>query len=107
MKRRASRRRYAGSKAKESGCATRPCLCRTQPPPRPDRLPLLELAGIPVLHSGALERDERTGSLALISLAVDPFGDPLVRVAALPRYDVPLQDVHGNPPFAGREGTDS
>ena len=55
----------------------------------------LESRGIPVLHLGSLfERDEVRDLLALISLAVDPFGDPLVRVAALPRYDVPLQDVH-------------
>lgn len=55
----------------------------------------LELRGIAVLHLGSLfERDEVRDLLALMSLAVDPFGDALVRVAALPRYGVPLQDIH-------------
>lgn len=55
----------------------------------------LEMRGIPVLHLGSLfERDEVRDLLALMSLAVDPFGDALVRVAALPRYGVPLQDIH-------------
>ena len=55
----------------------------------------LELRGIPVLHLGSLfERDEVRDLLALMSLAVDPFGDALVRVAALPRYGVSLQDIH-------------
>ena len=31
--------------------------------------------------------------LALLSLIVEPCGDGLLRVAALPRYDVSLQDV--------------
>ena len=55
----------------------------------------LEARGIPVLHLGSLfEREEIRDLLALMSLAVDPFGDALVRVAALPRYDASLQDVH-------------
>lgn len=55
----------------------------------------LEEQGIPVLHLGSLfEREEVRDLLALLSLAVDRFGDPLVRVAAMPRYDVSLQDVH-------------
>ena len=54
----------------------------------------LEARSIPVLHLGSLfERDEIRDLLSLLSLAVDPFGDALVRVGALPRYDVPLQDV--------------
>lgn len=54
----------------------------------------LEARGIPVLHLGSLfERDEVRDLLALMSLAVDPFGDALVRVAAMSRYAVPLQDV--------------
>jgi DNA helicase II / ATP-dependent DNA helicase PcrA len=54
----------------------------------------LELRGIPVLHLGSLfERDEVRDLLALLTLAVDPFGDGLVRVGAMPRYDIPLQDV--------------
>jgi DNA helicase-2/ATP-dependent DNA helicase PcrA len=55
----------------------------------------LEARGISVLHLGSLfERDEVRDLLALMSLAVDPFGDALVRIASLPRYDVPLQDIH-------------
>ena len=55
----------------------------------------LEARNIPVLHLGSLfERDEIRDLLALMSLAVDPFGDALVRVGALPRYGVPLQDIH-------------
>lgn len=55
----------------------------------------LEARGIPVLHLGSLfEREEVRDLLALLSLAVDPFGDALVRVGAMPRYDLSLQDVH-------------
>lgn len=54
----------------------------------------LEARGIPVLHLGSLfEREEVRDLLALLSLAVDPFGDALVRVGAMPRYDLSLQDV--------------
>jgi DNA helicase II / ATP-dependent DNA helicase PcrA len=55
----------------------------------------LEVRGIPVLHLGSLfERDEVRDLLALLTLAIDPFGDGLARVGAMPRYDVPLQDIH-------------
>ena len=55
----------------------------------------LEVRGIPVLHLGNLfERDDVRDLLALLSLAVDPYGDGLVRVGAMPRYDIPLQDVY-------------
>jgi len=55
----------------------------------------LEVRGIPVLHLGSLfEREEVRDLLALLSLAIDRFGDPLVRVVAMPRYDVSLQDAH-------------
>ena len=55
----------------------------------------LETRGIPVLHLGSLfEREEIRDLLALLSLAVDRFGDSLVRVAAMGRYGVSLQDVH-------------
>ena len=55
----------------------------------------LEARGIPVLHLGSLfEREEVRDLLAVISLAVDPFGDALVRVGAIPRYGLTLQDVH-------------
>ena len=55
----------------------------------------LEARGIPVLHLGSLfEREEVRDLLALLSLIVEPCGDGLLRVAALPRYDVSLQDVH-------------
>jgi DNA helicase-2/ATP-dependent DNA helicase PcrA len=55
----------------------------------------LELRGIPVLHLGSLfERDEVRDLLSLLSLAVDPFGDGLVRIGAMPRYGLTLQDVY-------------
>jgi DNA helicase II / ATP-dependent DNA helicase PcrA len=55
---------------------------------------VLEERGIPVLHLGSLfERDEVRDLLALMSLAVDPYGDGLARVGAMSRYDLPLQDV--------------
>ena len=55
----------------------------------------LEERGIPALHLGSLfEREEVRDLLALLSLAVDRFGDALVRVASMPGYDVSLQDVH-------------
>ncbi len=54
----------------------------------------LEVRGIPVLHLGSLfERDEVRDLLALLTLAIDPFGDGLARVGAMPRYNVPLQDL--------------
>lgn len=55
----------------------------------------LEARDIPVLHLGSLfERDEVRDLLALLSLAVDSFGDALVRVAAAARYGVSFQDIH-------------
>ncbi len=55
----------------------------------------LEMRGIPVLHLGSLfEREEVRDLLAVLSLAVDPFGDALVRVGAMPRYGLMLQHVH-------------
>ena len=55
----------------------------------------LEVRGIPVLHLGSLfEREEVRDLLAVLSLAVDPFGDALVRVGSMPRYGLTLQDVH-------------
>jgi superfamily I DNA/RNA helicase len=55
----------------------------------------LEARGIPVLHLGSLfEREEVRDLLSLLSLAVDPFGDALVRVGAMPRYGLTLQDAH-------------
>lgn len=55
----------------------------------------LENRGIAVLHLGSLfEREEVRDLLALLSLAVEPFGDGLVRVAAMSRYAMSLQDVH-------------
>lgn len=54
----------------------------------------LEERGIPVLHLGSLfEREDVRDLLALLSLAVDRFGDALVRIGAMPRYDISLQDV--------------
>lgn len=55
----------------------------------------LEARGIPVLHFGSLfERDEIRDLLALLSLTIDPFGDAVVRVGAMPRYGLSLQDVY-------------
>lgn len=55
----------------------------------------LEARGIPVLHLGSLfEREEVRDLLALLNLAIDPFGDAMVRVGALPRYALTLQDVY-------------
>ena len=55
----------------------------------------LEARGIPILHLGSLfERDEVRNLLALLSLAVDPFGSALVRIGAMQRYGLSLQDVH-------------
>jgi DNA helicase-2/ATP-dependent DNA helicase PcrA len=52
------------------------------------------MRGIPVLHLGSLfERDEIRDQLALLTLAVDAFGDGLARVGTMPRYDIPLQDI--------------
>ncbi len=55
----------------------------------------LEQRDIPVLHLGSLfERDEVRDLLSIISFAIDPFGDALVRIAAMPRYGIALQDVY-------------
>ena len=60
-----------------------------------DMAAALEARGIPVLHLGSLfERAEVRDLLALLSLVVEPCGDGLLRVAALPRYGVSLQDIH-------------
>jgi len=54
----------------------------------------LELRGIPVLHLGNLfERPEVRDLLAGLSLAVDPFGAGMVRLAAMDRYKIPLDDI--------------
>ncbi len=68
-------------------------LCRTN-----DRLnevaQALEDRGIPVLHLGSLfEREEIRDLLSILSLGADHFGAGLVRIAAMPRYAIPLQDV--------------
>lgn len=71
----------------------------------------LEARGIPILHLGSLfEREEVRDLLCLLSLAVDPFGDAIVRVGAMPRYGLSLQDAYcvsrhlrllGKPALAG------
>lgn len=54
----------------------------------------LEDRGIPVLHLGSLfERDEIRDLLSILSLAADRYGAGLVRIAAMPRYAMPAQDV--------------
>jgi superfamily I DNA/RNA helicase len=68
-------------------------LCRTN-----DRVAdiaqALEERCIPVLHLGNLfEREEIRDLLSILSLAADRFGAGLVRIAALPRYQIPAQDV--------------
>jgi DNA helicase-2/ATP-dependent DNA helicase PcrA len=68
-------------------------LCRTN-----DRLneiaQALEDRGIPVLHLGSLfEREEVRDLLSILSLAADRFGAGLVRIACMPRYAIPAQDV--------------
>lgn len=69
-------------------------LCRTNP--RIDKVAkVLESLNIPVLHLGSLfEREEIRDLLAVLSLATDPFGDSLARVARFPRYNIPLQDIY-------------
>jgi superfamily I DNA/RNA helicase len=68
-------------------------LCRTNSRLN-DIAAALEARGIPVLHLGSLfERPEIRDLLSLLSLAVDRFGNGLVRVGAMPRYGVPLQDL--------------
>lgn len=69
-------------------------LCRTNR--RLDELAAaLEARGVPVLHLGSLfEREEVRDLLALLSLAVDSFGDGLCRVGAMPRYNLSLQDMY-------------
>jgi len=54
----------------------------------------LQGRGIPILHLGSLfERDEVRDLLSLLSLVVDPFGAGLVRVGAMSRYGLTVQDV--------------
>ena len=54
----------------------------------------LEGLGVPVLYLGNLfERPEVRDMLSLLSLACEPDGRGLVRVARFPQYEVPLDDV--------------
>ncbi len=54
----------------------------------------LEARDIPVLHLGSLfERPEIKDLLALLSLLNDPHAVGLIRVATMPAYSMPLQDV--------------
>ena len=54
----------------------------------------LEGLGVPVLYLGNLfERPEVRDMLSLLSLACEPDGRGLVRVARFPEYEVPLNDV--------------
>lgn len=55
----------------------------------------LEDRGVPILHLGSLfERDEVRDLLSLMSFATQPFGPALVRIGAMKRYQIPLQDVY-------------
>ncbi len=54
----------------------------------------LERVGVPVLYLGNLfERPEVRDMLALLSLACEPDGNGLVRVARFSEYRIPLNDV--------------
>ena len=54
----------------------------------------LEAAGIPVLYLGSIfERPEVRDLLALLTLVTDRMGDGLVRVGAMPRYGLSIEDV--------------
>jgi DNA helicase II / ATP-dependent DNA helicase PcrA len=79
----------------KSGVALRDqaVLCRTNP--RIDEIAhALEARGIAVLHLGSLfEREEIRDLLSLLTLAADRIGAGLVRIATMPRYRMPLQDV--------------
>lgn len=55
----------------------------------------LESRGIPVLHLGSLfERDEVRDLLAVLAFVGDSSGDALIRLAAMERYAISLQDVY-------------
>ena len=55
----------------------------------------LEARGVPILHLGSIfERDEVRDMLAILSLVAGRLGDGLVRVSAMPRYGLALQDVY-------------
>lgn len=101
-------RRYDGPEDEEAGIAAsirelesqgialrdQAVLCRTHQRLN-DIAGALEVRGIPVLHLGSLfEREEIRDILSLLNLAVDSFGDSLVRVGAMPRYGLSLQDVY-------------
>ena len=54
----------------------------------------LQDLGVPILYLGNLfERPEVRDMLSLLSLACEPDGRGLVRVARFPEYKIPLQDV--------------
>lgn len=68
-------------------------LCRTNRQAS-DLAALLEARGIPTQHLGDLwERAEIKDLLAVLSLACEPEGTTLGRVAAFPQYAVPQADV--------------
>ncbi len=65
----------------------------------------LEKRDIPALHLGSLfERSEVRDLLALMSFLVDRPGDDLIRICAMPRYGVPLQDVHSAIQYIRQDG---
>ena len=94
MKPRAWRRASGNSKAQACGCGTRPCFAAPtdasmRSPPR------LKRATFRSCTSGASSSAKKSAICsALLSLAVDPFGDAIVRVGAMPRYGLSLQDIH-------------
>ena len=56
---------------------------------------VLEALDIPVLHLGSLfEREEVRNLLSLMSLAVDNYGNGLINIGSMQRYNLSLQDVY-------------
>lgn len=54
----------------------------------------LEAAGIPVLYLGSIfERPEVRDLLSVLTLVTDRMGDGLVRVGAMPRYRLSIEDL--------------
>jgi superfamily I DNA/RNA helicase/Zn-dependent peptidase ImmA (M78 family) len=68
-------------------------LCRTNRQ-ADDIAQVLEQYAIPTRHLGGLfERSEIKDMLSLLSLACEPHGSGLARVATFPEYAIPVQDV--------------
>lgn len=78
-------------------------LCRTNRQAS-DLAQRLEAHNIPTLHLGSLfERSEIKDLLALLSLATEPHGSGLARVATFPEYAIPQEDVQKILTYAKQE----